>query len=215
MSEKIRVSKFNQLRYKSWDIKTVMIEKWQVVLLVSLFWAGMIIGCIYINKDGDLIGKIEKIIESGYAARGSYTSFKLFFNALFTHGIFLLLAYIAGMSGIGYPFVCLMPLVCGISNGMVTGYIYSSFGVKGFLYCLTTVYPGLVVSLVALIIGSCESLQMSVNIFKILADKNRISTENSARKYGYQFCILMGIVVVSAILETVLCNVFLPKFNLF
>ena len=90
MSEKIKVSKINQLRYKSWDIKTVMIEKWQVVLLVSLFWAGMIIGCIYINKDGDLISKIEKIIESGYAARGSYTSLKLFFNALFTHGIFLL-----------------------------------------------------------------------------------------------------------------------------
>lgn len=216
MSEKIKVSKIAQLRYRSWDLKTIMIEKWQVVLLICLFWAGMLIGCIFINGDKSvLLSKIERIIESGYAARTEYTGFQLFKNSLLTHGLFLVLSYFFGMSAIGYPFICLIPLLCGVSNGMVTGFIYSSFGIKGFLYCLTTVYPGLVIALVALIIGSCEALHMSVDIFRILSDKNRISTENSARKYGYQFCILSGIIILSAVADTVLCNFFLERFNLF
>lgn len=216
MSGKIKVSELNRLHYKSLDLKALLIEKWQVVLLISLFWAGMIIGCIFINNEtNELTEKIASVIEKGFSARSSYTSMQIFKNSLLTHSIFLILAYILGMSGIGYPFICLVPMICGVSNGMVSGYIYSSFGIKGFLYCLTTVYPGLLISLVALIIGSCECLQMSLQVFKILTDKNRISCENSAKKYGYQFIVLFGIVIVSAIVETLMCNIFLGKFNLF
>lgn len=216
MSERIRVSKVSKLGYKAFKIRTLMTERWQVVLLISLFWSGLIIGCIYVNSgEGETLEKMRDLISGNLSSRVEYTSFQLFKNAIFKYSVFLILSFFLGLSGVGYPFVCAVPLLCGISNGLITGYLYGTFGIKGFLYCLVTMYPSMVLSLVALIVGSCESLEMSLNIFKILADKNRISKENLLRKYGYQFFILFSLVVASGITETIVCNLFLHKFNLF
>ena len=213
MSEKTRVSKFNA-SYRAMKLKTIMTEKWQVVLLVSLFWAGLIIGCLYIgNAEGTMYDRLTSVITENVVGRAAYSGVQIFKSAIFKYGLFLFASFLFGLSAVGYPGVLAIPLFSGIANGIISGFVYTSFGWKGFFYCLSTLYPGLIISMVALIIGSCESLEMSVSIFKIAMDKNRLSNENTLKKYLYQYMILFGITIAACIFEVLMCNLFLPKFS--
>lgn len=204
------------MTYNASDLKTIMTEKWQVVLLVSLFWAGLFIGSFYINNaEGEIVNQISGIMQENFSARNTGSSLELFKDAVLKYGVFLFLAFFFGICGLGYPLVALVPLLCGIANGLMSGYLYQVFGISGLLYCLLTIYPSLVVAVVALVMGGCESLEMSKNILIMLIDKHHITVENSLKRYLYQYSILLAIIIFASIVEIFLCHFFLSKFSLF
>lgn len=215
MSEKIKL--FKRFRtYNVTDLKTVMTEKWQVVLLISLFWAGLFIGSFFINNaEGEILTRINAILQDNFSSRASETLPGIFFDALIKYGVFLLLAFFFGLCGLGYPIVVIIPLFCGTANGIMSGYLYQSFGLTGLFYCLLTIYPALAIAVVSLIMGSCESMEMSKTILAVLMDKHHLTTENPLKRYTYQYGILLLIVIGACIIEALLCHFFLGRFGLF
>ncbi len=215
MSERIKQFKRTTI-YNTSNIKTIMTEKWQVVLLISLFTAGIFIGSFFINNaEGEIVTKISSIMHENFSGREKDTSLQLFTDAFIKYAVFLLLTFFFGLCGLGYPIVATVPLLCGIANGLMSGYLYQSFGLHGLFYCLLTIYPSLAISVTSLIIGACESMEMSKTILAILIDKHHKSTETPLKRYAYQYSILTSIVIFSCITETVLCHFFLNKFLFF
>lgn len=215
MSERIKLFKSIKA-YRITDLKTVMTERWQVVLLISLFWAGLFIGSFFINNaEGEMLTRINAILHDNFSSRASDTLAGIFFDALIKYGVFLLLAFFFGLCGLGYPIVVSVPLLCGIANGIMSGYLYHNFGITGLFYCLITIYPSLTVSVVSLIMGACESMEMSKTILAVLMDKHHLTSENPLKRYAYQYSILLGIVVFSAVIEALICHFLLGKFALF
>ncbi len=212
MSERIKLYK----RGMSSDLKTLMTEKWQVVLLISLFWAGLFIGSFFINNaEGEIVTRINAIMQYNFSSREEDTIFAIFSDALIKYGVFLTLAFFFGLCGLGYPIVVIVPLFCGIANGLMSGYLYQNFGISGLFYCLLTMYPSLTIAVVSLIMGACESMEMSKTILAILMDKHHLTTENPLKRYAYQYVILLAVIVLACVLEIVLCHFFLEKFGLF
>lgn len=215
MSERIKLFKRRQ-NFNAQNIKTLMTEKWQVVLLISLFWAGLFIGSFYINNaEGEIAKQISSIMQDNFSSRGEDTTLAIFSNSLIKYGIFLALTFFFGICGLGYPIVIMIPLFCGIANGLMSGYLYQNFGITGLFYCLLTMYPSLAISVVSLIMGACESMEMSKTILAILTDKHHLSSENPLKRYAYQYAILTGIIILACITEIILCHFFLGKFNIF
>ncbi len=203
-------------RIKLHNLKTVMTEKWQVVLLVSLFWAGLFVGSFFINNaEGEIVTQINSIMQDNFSSRSSDTLFGLFSDAFVKYGVFLALAFFFGLCGLGYPIVIIVPLLCGIANGLMTGYLYQNFGIHGLFYCLLTMYPSLAIAVVSLIMGACESMEMSKTILAILMDKHHLTTENPLKRYAYQYAILLAVIIFACLVETVLCHFFLPKIIIF
>ena len=177
MSERIKQFNRRQFHFNTQNIKTLMTEKWQVVLLISLFWAGLFIGAFYVNNaEGEIAERIKSIMHQSFSSRSSDTLRSIFSDALIKYGVFLAAAFFFGLCGLGYPITAVVPLLCGIANGLQSGYIYQAFGIKGLFYCLLTIYPALAIAVTSLILGSCESMEMSKIILKILTDKHHITT---------------------------------------
>ena len=215
MSERIKLFKRRQ-NFNTQNIKTLMTEKWQVVLLISLFWAGLFIGSFYINNaEGEIAKQVSSIMQDNFSSREGSNTFAIFSDALIKYGIFLALAFFLGLCGLGYPIVVTIPLFCGIANGLMSGYLYQTFGITGLFYCLLTMYPSLAISVVSLIMGACESMEMSKTILAILTDKHHLSSENPLKRYAYQYAILTAIIIFASITELILCYFFLNRFALF
>lgn len=203
-------------RIKLYNLKTLITERWQVVLLISLFTAGLFIGSFFINNaEGEIAGQIKTIIETNFRQRQEDQSIQIFLDALVKYAIFLFLTFFFGLCGLGYPIVATVPLLCGIANGLQSGFLYQTFGIHGLFYCLLTIYPALTLALISLIFGACESMEMSKTILAILTDKHHLTTENPLKRYAYQYTILTGIILTASLIETLLCRFLLNRFTLF
>ena len=219
MSEKIRT--FNNLVkskktiYKIEGLKTFLIEKWLVILIISLFFSGMFLGSLYVNhSSGAIAEKITEYCKTLILDRSTMNNIDIFKNAICKYIIFILLTYFLGLFSLGVPFICLMPLSFGISNGVLCGYIYQNYSFRGLGYCLTTIYPSLMIVIILFILGACESIQMSIDTFKMQSDKSIVSTGNLLKKYTYRYLILVGILIVVCIFEALLCNLFFGYFGI-
>lgn len=191
------------------SVRTILIERWQPILILSLFCAGVFIGSYYINHaQGPGLEKLTSALLTWKIRRGEISGGEIFKTALIKNGLFMLVTYVLGLSGIGLPLILLTPPICGALNGVVTGYLYATDGLKGLIYSVTTIYPSLIIFIGALTLGTCESMNMSCHLFKVLINKNYIGQGESLKKYSLQFAILTIVLLVSCLIEVLTVKAF-------
>lgn len=208
-------TRINKSKYNLNNLKAFLIEKWLVVLILSLFFSGMFLGSFYINHaDSEITNKIIEYCKTLISTRASQTSIGIFKNGLVKYFIFIVFTYFLGLCSFGVPLIFFTPLAFGISNGILCGYIYETYSFNGLMYCVSTIYPSLMIVVILLVLGSCESFQMSIDTLKMQTDKSIVATGNLLKKYTYRYLILLGILIVACIFESLLCNLFIVRFAL-
>ena len=91
--------------------------------------------------------------------------------------------------------------------GMVSGYLYGSYALKGIGYCALILFPGAVGSMAMLIYACAASTQMSARILKNLSPKGQMS-ETNFRLYSVQYLILLGVSAALTVLDVLLYQIF-------
>ncbi|NLL15572.1 MAG: stage II sporulation protein M, partial [Clostridiales bacterium] len=120
----------------STNLVRVMKDYYRLVLLISLFIAGMLIGALTFKNSGSNISTLltDMVIKQS-AERTSQAAIVTFINSLLVNAAFVGIAFTMGMCCIGTPFIGLLPLIKGLGLGMVAGYFYNN-DVAGILYYL-------------------------------------------------------------------------------
>lgn len=195
--------------------KYIMHEEWKLISLVSLFLSGMIIGCITVrHTDNQLNAKMVTMFTDFVLLRNTNSLMATFLNSFSVSIIYLFIAYIFGLCAVGIPIIVLIPIVKGISLGMVAGYFYSTYNMLGAGYCMVIIFPAAIVALAALLYGCNESLVMSKSIYYSSQGKYPNQYENNFKTYNIRYLILILFTLLSAIIDTLFTLAFASKFNL-
>lgn len=191
-------------------------ESWRIILLLSLFICGLIIGSFVVkNNDSIMSNQLESIIKSGITTKNNSQFWEVFFNSITVNLVFLISAFSLGLCAIGIPFISLIPLIKGFGLGISGAYIYSNYSVKGVCYCLLILFPAQIISSALLIYACNESYYMSGDLFFSLNNSLNLKEKNPVRLYLTRFLLLALFIALSAGFDAVLSSLFSSFFSLF
>ena len=127
-----------------------------------MFLAGALLGVlIYAVSNAVISGELGTMFEVRTAIDGFKGGISALFSSCFSTILLLALLFLFGLSACGAPFAAVVPLFFGLGLGLTEAY-YSAFGIKGLLASALLVVPHCLVSAAALLLGSMESIRMSI-----------------------------------------------------
>lgn len=182
--------------------------------ITILFITGIILGTITINKHNEFILiKTAEIFKDYLAVQAGQSLFALFMNSVFKFSIYILMIYILGLCAIGSPLICALPLIRGLGAGLISGYLYSAYALKGIGYCVLIMYPGLLISVFAMIIGCSKGIEMSYDLLRAVT-AGQPCVETGLKKYTSRFFVILAVTVAAALTDTVCYALFMRFFNM-
>ena len=207
------MSKYKYRIYNGKSIKNIL--KYSVIcLLILMFVAGLIIGSSTQINNSELAEKISVLTDSYISVRAGQGVLTNFCNSLSINIMFNAINIFFAFSVIGYPFIIIIPLLKGLGLGAVCGYLYSAHKMLGLGYSLIMLYPGAIVSTLALIFAFNDSCEYSKNLYN-KSIKNRGQYEkDETRVYLTRQLVFAGICAVSAVIESLTNHLFSRFFEI-
>lgn len=151
-----------KLLYTKSKVAKISIPK-EILIFSLLLIIGILIGVFIAKKGNDtVVLQVKNMFDSFYSARESQSIMRSVLNSIKVSGSFWLVNLILGFCIIGFPFAAVVPTIRGLGIGLVTGYIYSIYGLKGIGYCFLVIFPGALISFIALIYAVSDSFKMSL-----------------------------------------------------
>lgn len=189
-------------------------ESWRLVLLVSVFICGLIIGAFAVkNNDSLLSSQLEEIIKTSIIKKNDLTFLKSFIDSLISDLMFLIITFSLGLCAIGIPAISVIPLIKGFSLGITGAYIYLNYSVKGVCYCLLVLFPAQIISAAILIFACNESFYMSADLFSTINNKSIIKDKNLVRLYLTRFGLLSILMILTSLFDALLSKLFSSIFS--
>ncbi len=131
----------------------------------------------------------------------------VFLSAFFLHVITLFL----GFCTFGLPLILLVPFIKGLYFGCVSGYLYSTMGVRGIVANFLIFLLPQIIEAYLLFVLCTQSSYHSVGIFKLIINKKTdvvLHTQLFIKRFLYSSIFL----IISSLLNGVLAIVFSPVF---
>lgn len=206
-------SKYNYKIYNGKALKNI-IENSKIYLLAFLFVAGVFIGAISGNNESEISNKIAEIVKTFIVSKNQNEFSEVIINSFLPNILLMSANVFLAFSLIGYPLLVWLPCIKGIGLGAFAGYLYSAYKFTGLGYCILTVFPGAVVSTVALIIACNDSCDYSKNAFmKSLRGRGQFEKDET-KIFLVRQAIMIGICMVSSIIDSVFTLAFSRFFEI-
>ena len=181
---------------------------WLLFLLIGLFFVGLLLGSLSVKKGDNLISDyVIKFYTSYLTDKSSFSLPMIFISSFFLSATSVIVSFFTGLCALGVPFVICVPFISGNIIGIISGYLYETYLLKGLGYCAIIIFPAAAITLVALILSCKESLIMSGNMLSVLAT-GRIQQQNRFRSYCIKHLLYGAMCASAALIEAVLFNMF-------
>ncbi len=174
--------------------------------LIFSILLGIMFGTISERTASDtVIEGLDSLFLNNFYIRLEQPFYYTFIISLTSSFIFIFILIMLGVCAFGSVFIPIIPFIRGFSMGLVSGYIYSTYGLKGILFYLIVVLPGALISAIAIILEAKESFDFSRLLFlKITSKSSSEKIESNFKIYllrtGYIFVIL----AISSITDSLL-----------
>ena len=163
----------------------------RILIMMLLFAAGMIIGAVSLKRaDSYLSGAFSDMFSVYIRSKGSQSLGMNFINSLAVNAAFMLAVFVFGLCAVGLPLICILPIIRGVGIGMLSGYLYSNFALRGLGYCVLVIYPGLIPSIFALLLACSAGINSSYEMLLSLPSAKAQRGEGSIKIYCMRFLII-------------------------
>lgn len=133
--------------------------------LFLLFFFGVLYGALIVSYGSpQLIETLSFMKESFLSLRAEQSLLQTFLRSFGIHAALLTLLFLCGFSAISHLVSFGMPAFYGLGFGLSVGYLYASMGAKAILFTVVIILPHSIISTVALVLASRESIRLS-NLF--------------------------------------------------
>ncbi len=139
--------------------------------------------------------------------------FKVFLISILTEILFLGLCYIFGTSLIGIAFIPAVIFLKGFLLGVLLANMYVNFKLQAIAYNLIIIIPATCISVLALITGACNSLNLSYCLGKLLVSEGQSENKPVLKNTLFRFLGLLAITIISALLQSVMFIAFIKYFD--
>ncbi len=183
------------------------------ICLFLFFLAGLVLGAFAVRKDSSqLLSRLLSLFADYSAVKASQSAAANFAGALFRQLVLLLGTFCIGLCAVGTPFLFLVLFGCGAGIGVVGAFLYKTYMLKGIGYCALILYPGTIMTTLALIYAASVGARMSRFLMNGLLVKESDKNE-TLREYCMRFLISAGICALAALTETALYALFSRYFQ--
>lgn len=197
-------------------INLQVIEKhYNIIILTSLFIFGLIIGSLIISKNSsDFNSSISTLYDNFVTSIREKSFITTFFYTFFTSMVYVFLFFIMGTNALGVPFVYFLCCIKGIGNGIISGYLYMTFGLQGVGFSTLVLFPYALSSGIIVILMGNSSLKMSKSIFSGLSTKFANQSEITIKKYCVNYLIYTAFFIISSLIDAIFKASFSGVFNI-
>ena len=180
------------------------------LIFITLFTIGLSFGSISLGLFDEKSLVTIKLIEKYFNENSSLSIIELASRNILSSLIYLISIYCCGLCAIGLPIISIIPLIKGISIGMIISYQYIFNGIKGFLYSLNILFIPTAILISILNFAYCEGINMSINVSgSVFNLKNRENKSNiTFIKFTKRFIIFAVALILISLIEAVLTGVF-------
>lgn len=187
----------------------------EILMFSILLLSGLLIG-VLVAKNGNesILTQVSRMFDSFYSVRENQSIGASVINSLKVSCAFWLINLLFGLCLIGIPFVTVIPVIRGLGIGLVTGYIYSIYGIKGIGYCFLIIFPGALISFIALIYAVSDSFKMS--LYTLSSCVNSVAPKGGAEKikiFAVRQMFYLILFAVSAFIDGIANKLFAGVFN--
>lgn len=181
---------------------------------MMILLAGMIVGAIAAkNADENLLSQLDFLFASNFKARLNQPAGNTFVASLASSFLFLFVIFLSGCSLWGGLSIPLITFFRGFGLGILTGYLYYTYGWHGFLFHLLVVLPGMFLSSIGIAYGGEKSMRLSL---RLLTAQRKEPAGNSLNFKQYFF--FMGkacmVITFAALLDMICTACFSGLFQL-
>ena len=146
----------------------------RILIMMLLFAAGMIIGAVSLKRaDSYLSGAFSDMFSVYIRSKSSQSLGMNFINSLAVNAAFMLAVFVFGLCAVGLPLICILPIIRGVGIGILSGYLYSNFALRGLGYCVLVIYPGLIPAIFALLLACSAGINSSYEMLLSLSSAKR------------------------------------------
>lgn len=160
----------SNLNRKSKNILKIILENKLVSLLVLFLLIGMTTGSICAKfSDDNFIDNLDFLFASNFKIRAEQAMTDTFIASFTSSFVFTAILILMGLSAWGIFFIPFIPFFRGFGLGLIAGFLYSNYGLKGIIFHILVLLPGVFISSIGIIIESKESISLSAKIISQLS----------------------------------------------
>lgn len=136
-------------------------------LCASALFGALFGALCYINTDSRLAEMLRSAQDSSLEIRRSGSLVRMIGSSMMSTGFYILVAYMLGFSALAQPFEMILPFLRGMTAGVVLTSVYSGGLCRDTLLTAAALFPGILLSIVIIILAGREALYMSGRLFDI------------------------------------------------
>lgn len=184
-----------------------------IIILMILFLAGLLFGAFAVKSGNSFICKnIIPIYMNYVKSKSTMSGVSIFFTTLLLNSGVIILTYFLGLCAVGVPLVAVVPVMSGSFIGIISGYIYQTYMLKGLGYCGIIIFPSAAITIASIIFASRESMLMSRNMLNLLSQRHNKYYEDF-KNYSVRFLIYISLAAAGALIEAILTHLFISLFS--
>lgn len=188
------------------DVTAAFRENKAICFLALLFLAGMVVGAIVARNAGfRSISRLDFLFAGNFKAKASQPFLTIFSASFASAFLFVLACFLCGLSMWGAFFLPVIPFFRGFGLGLTSGFLYVTYGWKGFLYNLSVILPGAFLCCFAILAAALEGIRYSR---ALEAHRAPATGGISMRNYVTRFGAILSCACVAAILDTLMSALF-------
>ena len=211
-NESERLKKTNKLR----KLKAFITQNKLLVFLSLVLLCGIFLGSnIEELTKNQTVENITSMFLNDFKNRASQPIFYVFISSLSAAFLYILISFFMGLSIWGFLFVPLIPFFRGLSIGLVQNYLYSQYGLKGILFQIIVLFPGIFISSIAILLMAKESMLISQTFSNILIfrSNSKFEKKSDLKTYIIKVGIILSIALGSVVIDMFLNFFFLRFFQ--
>lgn len=185
-----------------------------LALFTIILVTGLTVGTVLSqNFDSNVMSRLDFLFTTNLPQRLNSGAFGAFCASFASDFMFLLLAFLMGLSlwGIGLlPFIVFFK---GFGIGVSAAYLFTNYSVSGLIFYLTILLPGLFIFSMVLVYQSIESYYISKKLIKNLFFKEEYSIKTPLKIYFKKSLVYLIGAVIASFLDMALWFTFASLFN--
>ena len=148
---------------------------WKLITPIFFSVAGIIFGSLTAKGERGIYLKLSELINQNILSDAGVTLYESLMVYLLLPTIFAVAIFFFGLSVYGCFTVNVIPLAYSLFSSMIVYFLFETYALKGLAYVAIMLLPYCILTLVALIMLTGESIGMSQLLVKTLGKSKRLS----------------------------------------
>lgn len=195
----------NRRKYYSRYLAHYTKKHYGLLALGLLFLFGVGVGTLLLRTAGEeTVNFLLQMVDIFLDNRQGQPLLENFLSGLMSSLLFLGVLFVCGFCAIAQPVIILLPLFRGLGVGLSIASIYASYGAQAIGYVALMLLPGTVLTTLAILLCSRESLRFSCSFWLGMQSKQHEDNQYPLRLYLARYLACTAFCCVVAFVEAVI-----------